>query len=397
MKKFDYIIIGGGMTGSAAVMGIRENDKLGSIAMFTKENFGPYNRPPLTKTLWTGKSVEDIMRPMDPYTVELFLGREVEKLIPEKKIITTKDGEQFEYQKLLLATGGEPVKLPDAPDGILYYRTLTDFFALKKASESKDHFCVIGGGFIGSEIAAALIKQGKQVTMLFPEEGLSQSLFPNDLSLFLNEYYRDKGVDVLPRSLVTQIEKAGEKYEVHYKTKSHGEEKVAKFDGVIAGIGIKPDIHLAIEAGIEVNDGIVANEFLQTNVKDVFTAGDVSNFFSKDLDLRQRFEHEDNANSMGKQAGLNMSGQMTSYDHLPFFYSDLFDLGYEAVGDLQKDGKIYSDWIEEYQKGTIYYLKDGKISGLIFWNLWGKVDEGRRQIREGKTFTPADLKGLFTD
>jgi NADPH-dependent 2,4-dienoyl-CoA reductase/sulfur reductase-like enzyme len=397
MKKFDYIIIGGGMTGSAAVMGIRENDKLGSIAMFTKENFGPYNRPPLTKTLWTGKSVEDIMRPMDPYTIELFLAREVEKLIPEKKIITTKDGEQFEYQKLLLATGGEPVKLPDAPDGILYYRTLADFFALKKASESKDHFCVIGGGFIGSEIAAALIKQGKQVTMLFPEEGLSQSLFPNDLSLFLNDYYRDKGVDVLSRSLVTQIEKAGENYEVHFKPKSNGEEKVAKFDGVIAGIGIKPDIHLAIEAGIEVNDGIVANKFLQTNVKDVFTAGDVSNFFSKDLDLRQRFEHEDNANSMGKQAGLNMSGQMTSYDHLPFFYSDLFDLGYEAVGDLQKDGKIYSDWIEEYQKGTIYYLKDGKISGLIFWNLWGKVDEGRRLIREGKTFTPADLKGLFTD
>jgi len=397
MKVYQYIIIGGGMTGSSAVMGIRKNDPSGSIAVFSKEQYGPYNRPPLTKGIWDGKEIDDIMRPMEKYDVDLFLEEPIKDINPEKKIVVTKNGDQYQYQKLLLATGGHPIHLPDAPQGVIYYRTRADYETLKKQIESKDHFCVIGGGFIGSEITAALTKNNKQVTMIFPEVGISGLRFPDELAKFLNDYYREKGVHVLDGYLVDSISKTGNRYKIQYKRPESEDVSEETFDGVIVGIGIKPNVALAEEAGLTVEDGIVVNEFLQTDHPDIFAAGDVTYFKNFALDKRTRVEHEDNANTMGMAAGLNMSGEMEKYNHFPFFYSDLFDLGYEAVGDLNKDLETYSDWIEPYKKGTIFYLEDGKIRGLIFWNLWGQVDKGRELIREGKVYKKETLSGLFTE
>jgi len=161
------------------------------------------------------------------------------------------------------------------------------------------------------------------------------------------------------------------------------------------GIGIKPNTSLAEGAGIEVKNGIVVNETLQTNFPDIFAAGDVANFLHIPLGKRVRVEHEDNANTMGMLAGQNMAGDLQNYDHFPFFYSDLFDLGYEAVGDFDKDFEIFEDWIEPFKKGTVFYLDDDKIRGVIFWNLWGKVDQGRELIQSGKSFTKSDLKVMF--
>ena len=396
MQTYQYIIVGGGMTGSAAVMEIRKKDSKGSIAMFSKENFLPYNRPPLTKGLWDGKDVEDIVRPMQDYDVELFLNTAVKRISPESKTVTDEHGEKYKYDKLLLATGGHPIHLPDVPEGVIFYRTRADYHKLKELVSAKDQFCVIGGGFIGSEIAAALNKQDKHVTMIFPETGISGMRFPDDLAKFLNDYYREKGVDVLDGYLVKSINKKGARYQVAYK---HIDEETIEnktFDAVIVGVGIKPNIYLAEEAGLEVDDGIVVNEYLQTTDPDIFAAGDVAYFFNTGLGRRVRVEHEDNANTMGAAAGRNMSAEMEKYDHFPFFYSDLFDLGYEAVGEMNKDFEIFEDWIEEFKKGTIYYLDQGKIRGLIFWNLWGQVDKGRKLISEGKTYQQSDLKGLFS-
>jgi len=166
---------------------------------------------------------------------------------------------------------------------------------------------------------------------------------------------------------------------------------------VIVGIGIKPNLFLAEEAGLEIDDGIVVNEYLQTSDPDIFAAGDVANFMNTGLGKRVRVEHEDNANTMGSAAGHNMSAEMEKYDHFPFFYSDLFDLGYEAVGEMNKNFQIFEDWIDEFKKGTIYYLDEGQIRGLIFWNLWGQVEKGRKVISEGNTFQDSDLQGLFAE
>lgn len=397
MKEYKYIVIGGGMTGASSVMGIRKNDPDGKIAMFSQEPYKPYNKPPLTKGLWDGKELEDIIRPIEKYDVDLFLETKIVKVNPQEKTVSTKNDEEFHYEKLLIATGGDPIQLPDTPEGVIYYRTLDDFQKLKEETEIKQTFCVIGGGFIGSEIAAALTKNGKQVTMMFPEVGISGLHFPDDLAKFLNGYYQEKGVIVLSGYLVEGIDKKEDTFIVKYRQKDSEETREKEYDAVIIGIGIKPNVKLAEDAGLDVEDGIVVNEYLQTSDPNIFAAGDVAYFEHKGLDKRTRVEHEDNANTMGMLAGKNMSGKMESYDHIPFFYSDLFDFGYEAVGEMNKDYEIYSDWIEPFKKGTIFYLKDNKIRGLIFWNLWGKVDKGRDLFREGKEYRIDELIGLFSN
>jgi len=397
MDKYKYVIIGGGMTGSAAVSGIRKNDLEGTIAMFTKEEFGPYNRPPLTKGLWSGMQITDIMRPTDIEKIDLFLNTPITQVEPIQKYVVTHAGKQFTYEKLLLATGGYPVHLQGTPEDVIYLRTRADYEKVRALADAKCEFCVIGGGFIGSEIAAALNKHDCQVTMIFPETGLSGRLLPNDLSAFLNQYYTEKGVNILPEHFVDSIQKSEEKYIVHYQHVATHSPAEKTFDSVIVGIGLKPDLSLAESAGIETENGIIVDDFLQTSRSDIFAAGDVASFYNYGLGKQTRVEHEDNANKMGMRAGMNMSGEMEKYDHFPFFYSDLFDLGYEALGEFDKEYQIVQDWINPFRKGTLYYLQDEKIRGLIFWNLWGNVDRGREIIQTGKAYKINELMGLFKD
>src|SRR5690606_580403 len=168
-----------------------------------------------------------------------------------------------------------------------------------------------------------------EVTMLFPEESIGAALFPPDLARFLNDYYREQGVDVRGGEFVTDVERQDDGFAV--RTKSG---LVLEVDAVVAGIGIQPNVELAEEAGLEVDNGIVVNAHLQTTVPDIYAAGDVARFFSPILGERMRVEHEDSANTMGRTAGRNMAGRDEPYHRLPYFYSDLFELGYEAVGEL---------------------------------------------------------------
>lgn len=395
MKHYDYIIIGGGMTGSSALMGIRKNDPNGSIAMFSSEAYPPYNRPPLSKGLWGKMKIEDIARPIEKYHVDLFLENPIDYIDREMNYVVDNNNDKYGYAKILLATGGDPIRLPDSPPDILSYKTIEDFKHLRRLAEEKDRFCVIGGGFIGSEIAAALCKIGKEVTLIFPETGISSRIFPENLSLFLNRYYKNKGVQVLPGRLVEDISKDNNSFIVQTRLLQTKELETFSFDGVVLGIGIKPNIQLAIDAGLEVNNGIIVNEYLQTTIPNIFAAGDVANFYNVNIKQRVRVEHEDNANQMGLQAGLNMSGTPAPYHHFPFFYSDLFDLGYEAVGELSKVHQIVETWIEPYQKGTLFYLDNKRIKGLVFWNLWGKIEQGRELIKSGRYYSEVDLKSMF--
>ena len=397
MKAYKYIIIGGGMTGSAAIKKIRENDLDGAIAMFTEEAYGPYDRPPLTKGLWNGKELKDIVRPIEQYQVDLYLNTSIVKISRQEHWVMDQNEEKYRYQRLLIATGGNPIKIPDAPEEVIVYRTRADYQALRARIDSKKHICIVGGGFVGSELAAALTKLGKEITMIFPEVGISGLTFPDDLASFLNSYYREKGVEVLNGHLVQAISKIGEKFQVAYKNKEGESLLQGVFDDVIIGIGIKPNVELAKDAGIQVENGVVVNEFLQTNDPNIFAAGDVANFYHVGLEKRIRVEHENNALKMGATAGQNMSGLMEKYDYFPFFYSDLFDLGYEAIGDVNKELDIYSHWIDPFTKGTIFYLDESKIRGLVFWNLWGKIDQGRKLISEGKTHQKSELADLFSE
>jgi NADPH-dependent 2,4-dienoyl-CoA reductase/sulfur reductase-like enzyme len=167
-------------------------------------------------------------------------------------------------------------------------------------------------------------------------------------------------------------------------------------DGVVAGIGIRPNVELAESGGLKVEDGIIVDGELRTPDPNIFSAGDVANFVHSALGKRVRVEHENNAVKMGKQAGRNMAGADETYTHTPFFYSDMFELGYEAVGELNSKLETFTDWQEPFQRGVIYYLESGRVRGVLLWNVWKKLDEASALMAEEGPFTAEDLKGRIT-
>jgi 3-phenylpropionate/trans-cinnamate dioxygenase ferredoxin reductase component len=388
MTHYKYLIVGGGMTADAAVNGIREVDPDGSIGLISAEQNPPYNRPPLSKGLWKGEAEDGIWRGTEKHHVTMHLGRKAHSLDTAKKTVLDDQGTVFTFEKLLLATGCTPRRLPFGAGSIIYFRTFEDYQNLHALTEQGRRMAVIGGGFIGWEIAAALAMNGKEVVMLFPEEAIGSLMYPLDLARFLNDYYRQKGVNVVSGSTVNGVEKSARGAVV--KTAGQREFVV---DAVVAGIGVTPNLELARAAGLKVENGIVVDGFLRTSHPDVLAAGDVANFFSPVLGKRLRVEHEDNANTMGREAGKAMASQPSPYHTLPFFYSDLFDLGYEAVGELDPRLETFADWKEPNREGVIYYLHHSRVRGVLLWNTWGQVDAARELIAASGPFRAADLKG----
>ncbi|MCE5268497.1 MAG: NAD(P)/FAD-dependent oxidoreductase [Planctomycetaceae bacterium] len=393
MHSYHYLIVGGGMTGDAAVRGIRQVDPSGPIAMISAELHPPYDRPPLTKGLWKGKPLEQIWRNTAADEATLWLGHTIEALDPERKLVRDESGTLYRYEKLLLATGGTPRRLPCDSGSVLYYRTLNDYHTLRKLVAEKDRFVVVGAGFIGSEIAAALALNGKHVVMVFPEAAIGGRMFPADLAHFLNDYYRERGVEIRDEEEVLGVFDRGGQAVLQTRSDRDGRGREITADAVIAGVGIQPNVALALQAGLELGDGIRVDPTLRTSEPDIFAAGDVAEFFNPALGQYFRVEHEDNANTMGELAGRSMAGQPVRYDHLPFFYSDLFDLSYEAVGELDSRLQMVSDWKEPFREGVVYYLRGGRVCGTLLWNVWERIDAARQLIAETGPFEPADLHG----
>jgi NADPH-dependent 2,4-dienoyl-CoA reductase/sulfur reductase-like enzyme len=390
MQHYPYLIIGGGMTADAAVRGIRELDTKSPVGLIGAETDPPYARPPLTKALWKGEPLDSVWRKTSEVGFDFHLGRRVITLAPRGKRVVDDRGTEYTFDKLLLATGGTPRRLPFGGEDVIYFRTLDDYRRLRELAQAGRSFAVIGGGFIGSEIAAALAMQGCKVTMLFPEEGIGSRVFPADLARFVLDYYRGKGVDALPGESVTGVSRSGSQVIVETSSGSR-----LTVDGVVAGIGITPNTELATMAGLAVEDGVVVDEHLRTTHPDVFAAGDVARFTAPSLGTRIRVEHEDNALTMGRAAGRAMAGDHSPYTHLPFFYSDLFELGYEAVGELEPRGETVADWKDPFREGVVYYLRDGRVRAVLLWNVWKQVDAARALIAEPGPFSAGWLKGRF--
>jgi NADPH-dependent 2,4-dienoyl-CoA reductase/sulfur reductase-like enzyme len=390
MKDFRYLIIGGGMTGDSATEGIREVDSTGTIGLIGAEPDPPYDRPPLSKKLWFGDPLASIWRQTSSRSVETLLGRKVTAIAPGPKTVTDDQGTEYHYDKLLLATGGSIRQFEFGHGLITYFRTVQDYLRIRPQTETKQRFAVIGGGFIGSEMAAALATVKKQVVLVMPDSGICSRVFPAELSNFVTDYYRQKGVEVKSGETVAGVREDGGRLTVTLK--SGGEFDV---DGVVAGIGITPDVALAKQAGLAVGNGIVVDELLRTSDPDIFAAGDVAEFYSPLLEKRVRLEHEDNANRTGKQAGRNMAGAVEPFHHLSLFYSDLFELGYEAVGEIDSRLETIVDWIEPFRKGVIFYMKDARVRGVMLWNVWKKVPAARKLIAQPGPLTAKDLVGRW--
>jgi len=397
-QSYDYIIVGAGLSGASAVEGIRERDTRGTILLVGADPQRPYNRPPLTKGLWTGKERLDTIFVHDPgfyrqHNVELALDTEIATLDSGAKVVKDRTGRSFGYSTLLLATGGQPRRLsiPGGDlDGICYYRTYADYLRLRAAADQGKSAVVIGGGFIGSELAAALSMVGREVSMIFPEPYLVNRVFPEPLGRALQQSYIDRGVHILAGDRPVSIERSGARFAVRTQNGARIETDI-----VVVGIGIGPDTKLAAQAGLQTGNGIVVNELLRTSEPNIFAAGDNAFFRYSALGKSMRVEHWDNAINQGKCAGRNMAGAAAPYDYMPFFFSDLFDFGYEAVGEVDAALETYADWQEKFRTGVIYYLGDGEVRGVMLCNVWEKVDAARELIRKHEKRTRESLKGAI--
>jgi NADPH-dependent 2,4-dienoyl-CoA reductase/sulfur reductase-like enzyme len=233
---------------------------------------------------------------------------------------------------------------------------------------------------------------GRKVSTFFPGLSIGDRVYPRPLANFLNMYFRKHGVDVRFNERVVRVDRSGNKLLVH----TDGDPGVVAVDVAIAGIGIEPNVGLAVAAGLNVGSrGVIVDEMLRTSHRNIFAAGDVTDFQCAALDQRVRFDHEDNACAMGLIAGRNMAGSHEPYRHLPYFYSDFFDLGYEAVGEIDSSMEIIEDWVRKFRKGALYYLRDSRVRGVLLWNTWGLVDAARQVIFSKRSQSEATLVGLL--
>ena len=270
-------------------------------------------------------------------------------------------------------------------EGVHYYRYLEDYLMLEGRLPHLQHALVVGGGFIGLELAAALRHKAKEVTLLYPQEYPLSRVLPRDLGLFVADYYRQQGVEVISGEQVAGFQARGGEIVAYLQSNNSVTTQLA-----LVGAGIVPTTDLADAAGLEVGNGIEVDEYARTSDPDIYAAGDVAEFPYLALDARTRVEHWDHAIQHGRAAGANMAGANHPYTTLPMFYSDFFDLGWEAVGETDPSLVVEPVWKEPFREGVLFYLRDDVVRGVLLWNSWGRVDWARSLIREAKPMSGAE-------
>ena len=395
---YDHLIIGGGQTADAAANAIRESGDNGTIAILTDEEHGPFPRPPLSKYLWLDEATtvaNSDLGTSEKTGATVRVSDAVTTLDTAAKQATTASGDTYGYNKLLVATGAKPNTLNDLPasDRVLYYRTRADYEHLEAlvsaASNPGDfHVAVVGGGYIGTEMAAAMQQQGCRVTLLHPAELVAGHMFPAEIAQTLTDRLTQAGVDV--RGGAEVASGATEGGTVTLRTKS-GDEVTA--DVAIVGLGVSPATGF-LDGVLDLADdgGVVVDESLRASAEDVFAAGDVASYPDKVLG-RTRVSHVDNASQQGAAAGRIMAGSDETYDYTPMFWSDVFDLGYEAVGTLDSSLDTFVEH-EDGERGAkvAYYADENGVRGVLLWRGAGDVEKAKELIKKGSR--PADLSEL---
>ncbi len=366
MVDFQYVIIGGGVAAATAVEAIRQRDANGAIALVTREWAPPYQRPPLSKEyLQARAAIETIL--VQPGTwylehrVALHVGVAVERLDPRERTLELAAGQVIRYRRLLLATGAQPRRLsiPGVDlEGVFTLRTYEDAERLRAVRAAAQRIIVVGSGFIGMEVAASLRSGGAEVTVVTNEDAL-YARFGTDLAAYAQSLFERHGVTTVFRSGVASIE--GQDGRVSGVVLLTGERVACQ--AVVVGIGVEPDVALAERAGLRVDNGIVVDDRLRTSARDIFAAGDVARFPSLRGTLT-RVEHFDHAYSSGTVAGANMAGADDAYRYIPFFWSDVFELGFEFVGD-PVGAAVLKEGTSASGSFIVEYVEEGTLRGAL--------------------------------
>ncbi|KAH9249793.1 hypothetical protein BASA81_012471 [Batrachochytrium salamandrivorans] len=427
----------------SAMEAIREAQPDAQILIISEEEFVPYQRPPLSKELWfSGRTTDSLSfkdwegnqrslfyLPKESYRtlsvdqidtldetstkIHFLANAKVTKLNPEEQTVVLSNGARIQYSRVLIATGGTPKTLPVFDSAfarmdsrIMTFRGIQDFQRLESISNGNKTIVVVGGGFLGSELAVALASKsaGSDVKIIqtFPEDGNMGLVFPRYLTKWTTAKLREVGVDVKPNTEIVKVEANQDNMVLQY---NNGDS--VKADFVVLAVGLSPNQELAYSSGLEVDSirgGIVVNAELEARTN-VFAAGDVTSYHDIALG-RRRVEHYDHAVMSGRMAGFNMAGSKKPYTHQSMFWSDLGpNVGYEAAGIIDSKMRTMGVWAksdkntniipgnDEFGKGVVFYLSpEKKVLGVLTWNVFGKMDLARKIIREGKPHT--DMDGL---
>lgn len=375
METAHYLLIGGGLASSQAAKQLRALDHNAGITLVSDEPYVPYDRPPLSKEFLRGEKSKDQLF-FDPDTyyrearIDLRLGIQVQRLDLAGKEAWLSKGQAIRFEKALLATGGRPVRLtlPGANlPGIHYLRTLDDAAAIMVHAAKGSRAVLIGAGFIGLEVAASLTQRGVQVTVIEAQPHIWPRFADTALANAIQDYCSSKGVAFRTGETVTHIERHDQAFSVYLKS---GARLPCNF--VCIGVGIVPNVELAQQAGLAIDNGIVVNEYLQTSHPDVYAAGDVANYFDPLFGKRRRVEHWGHAEYGGQLAALNMTGAHKPYDLLTYVWSDIFDLHLEFAGDESEQDQVLTRGRLEDRSFIVLYLKQQTLRAYFAVNASGK-------------------------
>lgn len=334
MNVIEYrtVVLGGGMVAGYAAKEVVENGiKSGELGIISADSALPYERPPLSKSFLAGKDDEQsiLINPESFYRehgIGIHLNTRVDRIDAKDKRITA-GGQEFRFENLILATGATPrtLNVPGANrDNVLYLRSMADSARLRDALNSARKVVVLGSGFIGMEVASQSAQKGRDTTMVFPDERVWKNFFTPEMSRFFQKYYEERGVHFASGAKVDGVDTGR-------VSLSNGTKLEA--DLVVAGIGVTPVTDIAQAAGIGIENGIRVDEFLKTNVDGVYAAGDAANYHDLVYGKQRRVEHWDNAVNHGQYLARHLSGNTEPFKHIPYFFSDIFDLSYEFWGD----------------------------------------------------------------
>ena len=378
MSTSRFAILGGGMVaGYAAKQFVEMGLKPGELTIVSADNFVPYERPPLSKSFLAGKDNEDAIQisSSDFYKrhgIELKLQSEVTAVDSKRKRLVLKSGAEVTFEKLVMATGARVRRL-NAPGAnlrnVFYLRSLDDSRAIRSQVKKVERAVVVGGGFIGMEVAAVLSQAGLDVTMVLNDERIWKRLFTPEMSTFFEGYYQERGVRLLKSAAVTELRGDGS-----VKSAVLADGQTIPCETVVAGIGVQPETEVLASSGFQIENGVVVNEYLETGHADIWAAGDVANYSDILFQKRRRVEHWDNAVSQGQYCARALMGERTPFKHVPYFFSDVFDLSYEYWGDSSGADQIVHRGDFSKKSFSTWWLRDHVLVAAFTMN---RPDEER--------------------
>jgi 3-phenylpropionate/trans-cinnamate dioxygenase ferredoxin reductase component len=394
MSAKTFVIVGASLAGAKAAEELRNQGFDGDVTLIGAEPERPYERPPLSKDYLRGESEREKAHVHEEsfyadHDIDLLTGETVSAIDPAGGQVTLAGGRELKFDRLLLTTGAEPRRL-DVPgadlDGVHYLRTLEDCDSLRERLDGGGRVAVVGAGWIGSEVAASARQSGLEVTLIDPLELPNERIFGREVGEFYRDVHAGHGVELLLGDGVDAFEGDGSVQRV--RTSSG---KTVECDFAVVGVGVAPRIDLPRDAGLETDNGLVVDERLRSSAENVFAAGDVANAWHPFFEQRIRVEHWANALNQGPAAARSMLDQDVSYDRIPYFFSDQYDVGMEYSGYATKWDEVVFRGDRDGGEFVAFWLRDRRVLAGMNVNVWDVNEHVQALIRSRQAIDVASL------